>query len=74
MDIFSEMIIVPRWQSMGVATIYAKTHLSIQLNPTMGVLYPNSEGFLVIRIQNVKAPFFFIKCINHIPIIAYIEF
>ena len=38
---------------MGLATIYAKTHLRIDLNRNYGIIYPSSESFLVIRIQKV---------------------
>ena len=36
---------------MGVATIYAKTHLRTLLS--MCFFYPSSEGFLMICIQNM---------------------
>ena len=45
-DTSSEMIMIPRWQSMGVATIYAKTHLRIHLNPKYGIFLSKFRRFL----------------------------
>ena len=50
---------------MGLVTIYAKTHLRTLLNLNLGSFYHRSEGFLMIRIQNVcgKA---ILMCLNQI--------
>ena len=38
---------------IGVATIYAKTHVRTHWNENMGLFYPSYEGILMICIQNV---------------------
>ena len=46
----------PITNDLGVATIYPKTHLRTHFNRKYGNslhLYPSSDGFLMIRIQNV---------------------
>ena len=38
---------------MGIATIYAKRNLRNIWTENMGLLYPSSEGFSMVRIHNM---------------------